>query len=96
MTTMDAIRAQYPTPTIPSRLSPDSDAYCLGAAVCRVAFPALPSYFPTAKTIALALAHLNPALSPGAALDAAYTMLDANDREDYDGGWQIVQAALTA
>ena len=95
MITMGQIRAQYPHPQVASVAEADPNGYCVGGAVCRVAFPAVSANFPLPSSIDDALQHLNPALTPGLAWAAACRITDRNDAQDFAGAWNAVEKALS-
>jgi hypothetical protein len=96
MTTMAQIRQQFPHPRTPQHLAREADSYCIGGAVCRVAYPHLVFHFPIAQVIGRALRRLNPALSAATARHAAFDIMGENDREAFESAWQVVDRALSA
>ena len=97
---VQAVRARYPAPRsarsaalwIAMRPAAGDDLYCVGGAFCQ--WRGVLSRFPETHDLARQLADTNPALSWAMAGFWAEDILDANDRGDFAGAWDLLAEAL--
>lgn len=89
------IRKAYPNPRV--ILTPQdvrADGYTVGGALCRWAEKSNQYHNPSGVQVARALITLNPQLPRRIASAAAYAIIEANDRGDFETAWGLATQAI--
>lgn len=92
MITAAEIRAKYPNPSA-CGVSHDESNYCVGGALCQ--FLGEDYRFPLPGEMADRLGRINPSLNADRALEFGFEIMNANEEQNFDRAWQLLDEALT-